>query len=142
MSRTLDPAFICTLRTRTRITNSVAHSRRDAKETLPMAKQRLWLAGGGLVFLTAPRSALLAGPPAGDKTGAVATSDVKALADKIDRHLAGRWAAAKVTPVARADDAEFLRRVYLDIAGHIPSVSEARRFLEDNKPDKRHRLVT
>jgi hypothetical protein len=106
-----------------------------------MAKQRLWLAEWGLVLLTAPGSALLAGPPAGDKTGAVATSDVKALADKIDRRLAVRWAAAKVTPVARADDAEFLRRVYLDIAGHIPSVSEARRFLEDNKPDKRQRLV-
>ncbi len=106
-----------------------------------MAKQRLWLAGWGLILLAAPCSSLMAGPPAGAGARAVATSDVKALVDKIDHHLAARWAAAKVTPVARADDAEFLRRVYLDIAGHIPYVMEARDFLDDKNPDKRQRLV-
>ena len=42
---------------------------------------------------------------------------------------------------ARADDAEFLRRVYLDLAGRVPSVAEARKFLDDRRPDKRARLV-
>src|SRR5262245_43739222 len=67
--------------------------------------------------------------------------DVQALAAKIDRHLADRWAEAKVEPAPLADDAEFLRRVYLDLAGRIPSVAEARTFLEDRRPDKRARLV-
>jgi hypothetical protein len=34
-----------------------------------------------------------------------------------------------------------LRRVYLDVAGRIPSVAEARGFLGDKRPDKRARLV-
>ncbi len=42
---------------------------------------------------------------------------------------------------AVADDAEFLRRVYLDVAGRIPSVEEARTFLREQRSDKRARLV-
>ena len=34
-----------------------------------------------------------------------------------------------------------MRRVWLDIAGRIPSVAEARAFLSDPSPDKRRRLV-
>jgi hypothetical protein len=46
-----------------------------------------------------------------------------------------------VTLAPRAGDAEFLRRVYLDLAGRIPSVAEARAFLADKRSDKRARLV-
>lgn len=42
---------------------------------------------------------------------------------------------------AKADDAEFLRRVYLDLAGRIPSVQEARAFLDDKTADKRAKLI-
>lgn len=46
------------------------------------------------------------------------------------------------TPVAApADDAEFVRRVYLDLAGRIPSADEARRFFVDPVSDKRARLI-
>src|SRR5262249_10640934 len=58
-----------------------------------------------------------------------------------DQHVAGRWAEAGVAPAPAADDAEFLRRVYLDLAGRIPSVAEARKFLDDKRPDKRLRLI-
>jgi hypothetical protein len=64
-----------------------------------------------------------------------------ALAKRIDDLLSKRWAEAKIKPAAPADDAEFLRRVYLDLAGRIPSVAEARSFLQDKKADKRLRLV-
>jgi hypothetical protein len=70
-----------------------------------------------------------------------AARDVQELAARIDRALAARWAAAGVEPAPRADDATFLRRAYLDLAGRIPSVAEARAFLKDQAPEKRRRLV-
>jgi hypothetical protein len=67
--------------------------------------------------------------------------DAAALAAKIDQHIARRWTAAQVEPAPRCDDAEFLRRVTLDLAGRIPMVEETRSFLEDKRPDKRARVV-
>jgi hypothetical protein len=66
---------------------------------------------------------------------------VKVLAARIDELVAARWAADKVTPAEHCDDAEFLRRVYLEIAGHVPSAADARAFLDDTAADKRHALV-
>jgi len=67
--------------------------------------------------------------------------DATALAALIDRELAARWQADGIVPAPQADDAEFLRRVSLDIVGKIPRVSEVRAFLDDRSPDKRRRLV-
>src|SRR5262249_33598197 len=46
---------------------------------------------------------------------------------------------AKVKPAVLTNDAEFLRRASLDIAGKIPLVHDARKFLTDRRssPDKR-----
>src|SRR5437899_3289656 len=41
----------------------------------------------------------------------------------------------------QATDAEFLRRVYLDLAGTIPSPDEARAFLADTDAKKRETLI-
>jgi hypothetical protein len=69
------------------------------------------------------------------------TLDAKALAARIDFHIKGKWEHAKATPARRADDAEFLRRVYLDIIGRIPTVAEIHEFLEDKSADKRAKVV-
>jgi hypothetical protein len=63
------------------------------------------------------------------------------LAVLIDQELAARWEAQVIKPAEPASDAEFLRRVYLDLAGRIPSVAEARDFLEETSPDRRRQLV-
>ncbi|MDR3636303.1 MAG: DUF1549 and DUF1553 domain-containing protein [Isosphaeraceae bacterium] len=70
-----------------------------------------------------------------------AARGARALTETIDRLLAAKWTESNVHPAAPADDAEYLRRVYLDLVGKIPTVSEARDFLEDTSPDKRQRLV-
>jgi hypothetical protein len=63
------------------------------------------------------------------------------LTERIDEQLAAQWAKQGIHPVGPASDAEFLRRVYLDLTGRVPSVSEARDFLADPSPDRREQLV-
>ncbi|HEX4613470.1 MAG TPA: DUF1549 domain-containing protein [Urbifossiella sp.] len=70
-----------------------------------------------------------------------AAPDPAALAARIDERLAAKWTAAGVAPAAPADDATFVRRTYLDLVGRIPTVAEARAFLDDTATDKRARLI-
>ncbi len=74
-------------------------------------------------------------------TSLVSDRDSKALAERIDSRLGAAWQSAKIHPVARADDGEFLRRASLDLVGRIPTASEARDFLDDPSPSKRTALV-
>jgi hypothetical protein len=67
--------------------------------------------------------------------------DVVALAARIDQLIEAGYAESGAKPAPLADDAEFIRRVYLDVAGRIPRVSEVHRFLDDPSPGKRRALV-
>jgi hypothetical protein len=67
--------------------------------------------------------------------------DARQLADHIDKTLADAWTKSNITPAEPAGDAEFLRRVYLDLIGKIPSVTELQAFLDDAAPDKRSKIV-
>ena len=59
----------------------------------------------------------------------------------IDAEVQASWKREKVTPVASADDASFLRRIYLDLVGTIPSHDETKAFLQDSDPAKRTKLI-
>jgi hypothetical protein len=64
-----------------------------------------------------------------------------ALRDSIDQHIRAACQREKVTPAEPADDATFLRRVYLDLCGIIPTLEETTAFLEDQAPEKRAKLI-
>jgi hypothetical protein len=96
---------------------------------------------GRLALLPGVAALLLASGPAPGEELSASSKDAQALAAQIDQHIARHWAELKAEPAPLADDAEFLRRVYLDVAGRIPSVAEARAFLEDRRPDKRAQLI-
>ncbi len=63
------------------------------------------------------------------------------LAARIDALVEAGWKAKGVPPAPRSDDAAFLRRAWLDLAGHIPPLTEVRDFLDDESPDKRRQMV-
>jgi hypothetical protein len=95
-----------------------------------MTVHRLLAAGLGVLALAISPAARAADPDA----------DARALAAAIDRQIAAAWGAG-VKPARVADDAEFFRRAHLDLAGRIPSVTEVRDFLDDDRPDKRRLWV-
>lgn len=63
------------------------------------------------------------------------------LAAWIDGKLDANWKAKKLSPRAVAGDEVFLRRAYLELTGSIPSVAEARDFLESTSASKREQLI-
>ncbi|MDA0832359.1 MAG: DUF1549 domain-containing protein [Planctomycetota bacterium] len=64
-----------------------------------------------------------------------------ASAKRIDTMVAANYAKHKVTPNPKTDDATFLRRIYLDITGTIPTYQQTRKFLGSSDPDKREDLI-
>jgi hypothetical protein len=78
-------------------------------------------------------SRALAQPPA--------EKSAQETAAEIDRLFADAWKRNDVTPALEATDEEFVRRLYLDLAGRIPAVSESREFLTSTSPTKRTDLV-
>ncbi|QDV34092.1 DUF1553 domain-containing protein [Tautonia plasticadhaerens] len=81
------------------------------------------------------------GEPPTSGAAAAPTPDPYALAEVIDRRIGERLGQVSVEPAPVADDAEFLRRAWLDVAGSIPPASEARAFLLDDDPGKRRKVV-
>ena len=63
------------------------------------------------------------------------------LRQTIDRLLSDAWQREKLTPTPLSSDAEFLRRVSLDLLGVIPSIDETTAFLNDAAPNKRETVI-
>src|SRR5262249_37390176 len=65
----------------------------------------------------------------------------KALIDDVNQRLEQGWNDNGVVPSEVADDHEWLRRVYLDVVGHIPPADEVEKFVADKDRAKRSQLV-
>jgi len=62
-------------------------------------------------------------------------------AKKIDQLAQSDYKRSKVAPMPRASDSDFLRRVYLDLVGRIPTYDESVGFLGSRKASKRGELI-
>ncbi|MFM7055495.1 MAG: DUF1549 domain-containing protein, partial [Planctomycetota bacterium] len=61
--------------------------------------------------------------------------------NEIDNHVFARWQALHLLPSELCSDETFLRRVYLDLIGLLPSAAEREAFLSDTNPERRTALV-
>jgi len=61
--------------------------------------------------------------------------------NKVDEVVFARLARVGLQPARPASDAVFLRRVFLDVTGTLPTADEARAFLADTSPNKRSALI-
>ena len=66
---------------------------------------------------------------------------IASAAADIDRLVGTVLAANKQSLNAPATDEQFLRRIYLDAAGRVPTAKEASAFLSSSAPDKRAKLI-
>ncbi|MGI8605167.1 MAG: DUF1549 domain-containing protein [Verrucomicrobiales bacterium] len=60
---------------------------------------------------------------------------------RIDQLLAEAWQQHGVQPNPEASEETWLRRIYLDVVGRIPTAAEAENFSRETAPDKRPRLI-
>jgi mono/diheme cytochrome c family protein len=72
--------------------------------------------------------------------GALMASHQKAE-HPVDRLLAPYFEKHQIAPGALASDRRFVRRVYLDVIGLLPSPDQVTAFVDDRRSDKRERLV-
>ncbi len=84
-------------------------------------------------FLTAALSLLL--------SVAVGFAADAPLHQRIDQTIAAGKPNLAKQASGPASDAEFLRRIYLDLTGTIPTTAEARAFLKDPSPTKRETSI-
>lgn len=59
----------------------------------------------------------------------------------IDAAVMGKLDVLGIPPSPVADDATFMRRVYVDITGTLPTAEEVQAFLSDSSPSKRDALI-
>ena len=71
-------------------------------------------------------------PAAGSDAAVIATINAK---------IRQSWEDNEVKPSPVADDEEWLRRVYLDVVGHVPPVEEIEKFVTDKDAAKRAKVV-
>ena len=79
-------------------------------------------------------------PKNADSSFFEADGNIKPL-NRVDKLVLAQLKEKKLKPAPLCSDAVFVRRLYVDLLGRIPTCGEAVRFLEDADSDKRARLI-
>jgi hypothetical protein len=107
----------------------------DAEE---VSLVRRWIAGGANFGLWQEYSHREPARTWGDP----GPGDPAALTEHLDRLVDEYHARERITPTnAQIDDSVFARRLYLDIAGRIPTYDELRTFMADPRAERRRALI-
>jgi hypothetical protein len=72
---------------------------------------------------------------------AIERAGAPSVANEVDNPVLAKLRQHGIVPASVCSDAVFVRRVYLDVLGTLPSPAEERSFLEDRSPDQRRRLI-
>ena len=76
-----------------------------------------------------------------NKNFRMSVDQIKSASLWVDRTVGNALIKKGIQPNKQTDDFVFVRRVYLDVAGRIPTDVEARDFLNDKDHEKRRKLV-
>ena len=98
------------------------------------------LLGIGLILLFAPNFS----STADGQTTPVAHSDLStsnSVVSQIDSFIEQGWRDFEIEPSKEAEDGQWCRRVFLDVIGRIPTVTEVEQFLDSKDSDKKKKLV-
>ncbi len=74
--------------------------------------------------------------PGGSRTSSAQHPD-----GTIDKYIFQALSDAGVTPAPATTDYEFVRRIYLDLTGRIPTAAQVTQFVNDSSSDKRAKLI-
>ncbi len=77
----------------------------------------------------------------GAKSSTFTTGATDPLIGEINQLIRLGWVDNGVEPSEVADDAEWIRRVFLDIVGHVPSGKQVEDFMRDKNEAKRSKLI-
>jgi Protein of unknown function (DUF1549)/Protein of unknown function (DUF1553) len=94
-----------------------------------------------LTTLLIPTSGIIAQEHAPPPREVSPDRNLDAVVARINQHLDSFWSRNSITPAPVADDAEFLRRLSLDVIGRIPAAAEARAFIDNKDPAKRSKKI-
>jgi hypothetical protein len=61
--------------------------------------------------------------------------------NEIDEFVTAKLRKLNIHPSDLCSDVDFVRRIYLDVIGKLPTADETREFLADRSPDKRAKLI-
>jgi hypothetical protein len=86
-------------------------------------------------------SAVGASPHAGRAQGPFVSAGVAVPRNRIDELVFANLKRLGIQPAPLCTDAVFVRRVYLDAIGTLPTAQEAWAFISDKDPEKRAKLV-
>lgn len=84
---------------------------------------------------------LHAGVPSAELVNHVPRERIQAISQQIDSLVSAKLSAHEQKPNRLTDDETFLRRIYLDIVGRIPTLEEAHSFLASKDKSKRAALI-